>query len=244
MKLLWLNAAIMCAYFHAEACQPGQQRFGGSCYQLLTERMTWNQGDAACSEMGAALAVPDSLEEHQFIWEMFTGNVTTKGNLWIGCNDSAEEGKWMRSGDEGGECNYFSWAPEQPSDGEGQPFAQDCIDLWRRLSGFMDDVKCGNSLFVICESPVPFAVPTMSCLQRYADARSSSHCLNGHVMEDFSAEGVIACGSACRDKPRCRSFNLRRGGPGEMICQLNNITRNEADVKNIRLDSGCKYFEF
>ncbi|XP_038068731.1 perlucin-like [Patiria miniata] len=237
MKLIRLSGFIICACFYAEACQPVQETFGGSCYQLLTETMTWDQGDAACSEMGAALAVPDSLEEHQFIWEMFTGIVTV-GNLWIGCNDREEEGKWMQSG-EGGECNFFNWAP-----GEPRGVYSDCIQLWRLPNGLMDDKGCSYPRSVICESPVPLAVPTMSCLQRYADVRSSSHCLTGHVIKEFSAKGVISCGSACRDEPRCRSFNLRRGGPGEMICQLNNITRNEADVKNIRLDNGCKYFEF
>ncbi|XP_038068732.1 alpha-N-acetylgalactosamine-specific lectin-like [Patiria miniata] len=238
MKLIWLNA-IVCACFYAEACKPGQQRFGGSCYQLLNESMTWDQGDAACSEMGAVLAVPDSLEEHQFIWEMFTGIVTV-GNLWIGCNDREEEGKWMKSS-EGGECNFFDWAPAEPSGGYSHI---NCMHLWRYENGLMDDDVCSVPRSVICESPAPLAMPTMSCLQRYTDTRSSSHCLTGHVMEEFSAKGVITCGSACRDEPRCRSFNLRRGGPGELICQLNNITRNEADVKNIRLDNGCKYFNF
>ncbi|XP_038069455.1 C-type lectin-like [Patiria miniata] len=239
MKLIWLSVFIVCVWFYAEACQPGQERFGGSCYQLLTERTTWDQGDAACSEMGAALAVPDSLEEHQFIWEMFTGNVSA-GHLWIGCNDREEEGKWMKSSG-GGECNFFKWASGEPNGGDSHI---DCMQLWRNGNGLMDDTDCAYQIFVICESPVTLAVPTMSCLQRYADARSSSHCLTGHVIKEFSAKGVIACGSACRDEPRCRSFNLRRGGPGELICQLNNVTRNEADVKNIRLDNGCKYFEF
>ncbi|XP_038066546.1 macrophage mannose receptor 1-like [Patiria miniata] len=235
MKLIRWSGFIICACFYAEACQPGQERFGGSCYQLLTEEMTWDQGDAACSEMGAALAVPDSLEEHQFIWEMFTGNVSA-GNLWVGCNDREEEGKWMQSSG-GGECNFFKWAPGEPRGNS------DCMHLWRKKKGLMDNHYCSSPMSVICEIP-PLAVPTMSCLQRYADARSSSHCLTSHVIKEFSAKGVIACGSACRDDPRCRSFNLRRGSPGELICQLNNIARNEADVKNIRLDNGCKHFEF
>ncbi|XP_038064640.1 perlucin-like protein [Patiria miniata] len=237
MELIcWMSVvAIVRACVYAEACQPAQERFGGSCYQLLAEKMTWDQGDAACSEMGAGLAVPDSLEEHQFIWKMFTANVTL-GELWIGCNDREEEGKWVKSG-EGGECNFVNWAP-------GEPVVGDCMQLWRDRNGLMDDNACNNLIFVICERPVPLAVPTMSCLQSYADARSPSHCLTGHVIKEFLAKGVIACGSACRGEPGCRSFNLRRGGPGEMICQLNSITRNEADGKNIRLDNGCKYFEF
>ncbi|XP_038066548.1 tyrosine-protein kinase receptor Tie-1-like [Patiria miniata] len=164
----------MCACFHAEACQPGQQRFGGSCYQLLNKSMTWDQGDAACLEMGTALAVPEFMDEQKFIYKMYGKSK----DLWIGCNDKEQEGKIRKA--------------------------------------------------IICQSPAPLATPKMFCLQRYADARSSSHCLTGHVIKEFSATGVIACGSACRDEPRCRSFNLRRGDPGVLICQLNNITRFSA----------------
>ncbi|XP_038066550.1 uncharacterized protein LOC119736605 [Patiria miniata] len=218
MKLLWLNVAIVCACFHAEACQPGQQRFEGFCYQLLNESMTWDQGDAACLEMGTALVIPESMDEQNFIYKMYG----KKKDLWIGCNDKEQEGKWVKSSEEG-ECNFLNWAPKEPNGGVGF----DCMQL-RRSFNLMDDTKCWFRKGVICQSLAPLAVPTMSCLQRYADARSSSHCLTGHVIKEFSAKGVIACGLACLDEPRCRSFNLRRGGPGEMFCQLNNITRVSA----------------
>ena len=85
----------------------------------------------------------------------------------------------------------------------------------------------------------------MPCLQKYADGRLKTHCLNGHVIEQFPAKGVIACAAACRDEPRCRSFNLHSSGcRGDSICQLNSITRDEAGEENVAVDETCNYFNF
>ena len=132
----------------------------------------------------------------------------------------------MRVDGRGQECSYLKWAPGEPTDVPGQA----CLQLWFERDGLMDDTYCSHSKFAICECPViPFTTLGMSCLQQFADTHSLSHCLIGHVIKEVPTKGVIACGSACRDEPLCRSFNLRQGDRGDKTCQLNNITRSEAD---------------
>ena len=164
MNLAWLVIIINTAWVGAMSCPAGQKQLGNSCYRLLNKTMTWEGATRACSDMGGGLAVPDSSEEHQFIWKMFTGSVQ-EGNVWTGCTDKEEEGKYVHSGQQ---CHYLEWAPGEPYDGENQ----DCIVLWRKHQGLMDDDGCNLSCFVICESPaVLFESPVMFCMQANPEGR-------------------------------------------------------------------------
>ena len=109
MKLVWLGISlgITVALVPARLCPPGQERFIGSCYQLLTGRMDWEYGNRTCYDLGARLAVPDTPAEHHFIWTMFTEAVGA-GNLWIGCNDRRRAGRWVLPGGGSQACNYLN----------------------------------------------------------------------------------------------------------------------------------------
>ena len=127
MYLAWIVIVVNAAWVGAVSCPAGQKQLGDSCYRLLNETMTWEEANQVCSDMGGGLAVPDSPEEHQFIWEMFTGSLQ-EGNVWTGCTDKEEEGKYVHSGQQ---CHYLAWAPEEPKD-DGQ---QNCVILWRKYQG-------------------------------------------------------------------------------------------------------------
>ena len=103
--------------------------------------MTFDMALSTCTEMGGGLAVPDSLSEHQFIWEMFTQDVT-EDDLWIGCTDMEEEGKWVQPG-EGGhvECSYINWYPGEPNGRNAYP-AHDCASMKRSYDGRWNDNSC------------------------------------------------------------------------------------------------------
>ncbi|XP_038049530.1 C-type lectin lectoxin-Lio2-like [Patiria miniata] len=220
----------------AETICRDQRWFRDSRYCLIDEQMPWQNGFTICSDMGGGLAIPDSMEEQQFIWEMFTDTISTE-DVWIGCIFKNDQ--WVYPGEGGQVCQYTNWAPNEPIQNDG------CVHLWRSHAGEWNDLPCSWSQFVICEIPtVPPVTPRMSCMQAHAYmyVRLPTHCLTGHVIKEFPVKGAIACGSACRDEPRCRSFQLRRRSPGEIICQLNDINRYQAHEKDIKLDSACDYF--
>ena len=172
IALAWITVAIMAVYVHAQPCQLGQARFGDSCYQLLTWTMTWEEGNQTCSDMGGSMAVPDSADEHQFIWNMFA-KVVSDRNVWIGCNDMKEEGVYLQPGEGGHLCGYVDWAPEEPL--EVNKHSEDCLEIWPSYGGSINDAPCSAGRYVICEDPAMLSV--LTCLKEFADGRFTAKCV-------------------------------------------------------------------
>ena len=229
MKLLWINIVIMAAYVYTQPCQPGQERFGVSCYQLLAEKMTWDEGNQACYDMGGSMAVPDSPDEHQFIWNMST-TAGDGGDLWAGCNDKEEEGHWVQAGN-GQDCGYLAW-------GEGQPSksSQRCAQMDDKYAGgLLNDEQCHKDAGVTCEFS---AVPSITCLREYADDHVAVRCLTSHFIEDLPAKIPLLLRSVSQGQPRRRSFVLRQENRGEKICHLSQVTTTDDVMDN------CFYFYY
>ena len=93
----WCLAITLTYYVHALPCKFGRERFDNSCYQLLSGIMNWQDASRACSDtcLGGGLAVPDSLDEHLFIWKWLNETVSDR-NLGIGCHREGD--KWIQDG--------------------------------------------------------------------------------------------------------------------------------------------------
>ncbi|XP_038055991.1 hepatic lectin-like [Patiria miniata] len=232
MKLALLSIVAMLAGVQAEPCQPGQERFGGSCYQMTPGLLVWEKAQQTCSNLGGHLVVPDSLEENQFILEMFRRKVPDSENLWIGCSDGEEEGRWVQAGGGDQECTYLNWASGEPH--PSYKDWEDCAGIWGGHAGSWNDFPCTSSYYAMCES---HAVPSMSCLLTY-DARGffTAHCLTDRIPKE--ATSSVAWALTCRDEPRCRSFSLRQASRGAfMSCQLDPATE-------MNTDKSCLYYYF
>ena len=219
-----MTIAVAVACVQARPCQPGQERFGDSCYQLLTGTMTWDEGNRTCTDMGGSMAVPDSLDEHDFIWNMFTASGRS-GNLWVGCSLD-EEGRYVNA-ENGHECNYFRWAPGQPSAN-----GEDCQHLWAGSGGLLDDTFCYLEVSIMCEF---VGLPSISCLREYTGCQMAVHCLTSHSIQDLPAKVPFIMRSVFQGQPRSRSFILRHENQGELICHLSQ-TDNDQEHKS------CFYF--
>ena len=161
MKLVCLYLMTMTACILASSCKLGQERCGGFCYQLLDQKMAWDEANTTCSDMGGGLVVPNSEDEHQFIWKMFERNIR-EGNVWIGCTDMEEEGKWIQAGGGGQECSYFNWAQGQPNQYNG--WEEDCVEMRNWYDGLWNDSECFHMYFVICRFTACHPEPDMFCL--------------------------------------------------------------------------------
>ncbi|XP_071796983.1 snaclec bothroinsularin subunit beta-like [Asterias amurensis] len=225
----------------AAICPTDWQRYGESCYLLITQRMNWTEANDTCVESNAALAVPNSQIEQTFIWSMFkeffNGSQPTR-QLWIGCYFDQETDEWQHCPLRDVHNTYENWKRSQPDNNT----ATGCVIMRRDRNGKWADTKCSKNHFAVCELQVD-TTPRSFCLETGPDGRIKSQCLVGHVMKEVRAVGVVSCGWACRSEPRCRSFNLlMEQGPGKMVCQLNNATLHEA-AKDMELQDQCYSFD-
>ena len=232
---------VWCYTTMAAICPTDWQRYGESCYLLITESMSWADAKTSCLKSNAALAVPNSNTEQTFIWsaflKIFNGEPTD--NLWIGCYFNSVAGGWQHCPLRDVPDTFEHWRQEKP-DSIGNRV---CVTMDKRDNGRWNNEKCSYIHFAICELQVDIT-PHSFCLQTGPDGRIKSQCLVGHVMKELRADGVVSCGKACRSEPRCRSFNLlMKQGPGKMVCQLNNATRHEETDLDIMEKGNCYYFD-
>ncbi|XP_071809236.1 perlucin-like protein [Asterias amurensis] len=194
-------------------CPSGWESWGGSCYKLLEGTMTWQDGRFKCQEMGGEMVAPSSLEENNYILSK------TLDYVWINCNDIKVEGQWDCTPDNGG---YRNWNPlHRPHGGT----SRNCAELIPSWGGKWSDYPCSKSDdHVICKGKE--VVATQAKLKQW---RLFASCLTGHTLREIPTSNVRACATECDYDPICRSFNVQHFRSGERICQLNKITRYEAD---------------
>ncbi|XP_071803954.1 perlucin-like protein [Asterias amurensis] len=197
----------------AHSCKPqmvcpfGWESWGGSCYKLLEETMTWQEGRLKCQEMGGEMVAPSSLEENNYLLSKTIGNC-----ILINCNDLEIEGQWVCTPDNGG---YMNWNAYEPNGGT----RENCTVLVPSWSGKWNDVLCSKICHVICKGEEV----------KLKQWRLLASCLIGHTLREIPTSNVRACATECHYDARCRSFNVHHFGSGERICQLNSRTRYEAD---------------
>ena len=232
---------VACYTTLAAICPTDWQRYGESCYFLITQPMNWYDANDTCFKSHATLAVPNSQTEQTFIWEMFPellkGTKPTR-SLWIGCNDLQEVGNWQHCPLKNESDVYQNWEEGRP----GNNAEKNCVVMSRFSAGQWRNLYCTRTKYATCERPLDTTTPVF-CLQAGSNGRVESHCLFGHVMQELRAEGVMSCGKACRSEPRCRSFNLLGLGRGEMVCQLNNATLQEAADGDMKANDKCYFFD-
>ena len=225
----------------AAICPTDWQRYGESCYLLITRPMNWQDANDTCRPHGA-LTVPNSEAEQAFIWDIFTSyfGVEPPLDLWFGCSDIEEEGVWTPCSLREEDHAYNKWKYDQPSNKS----EQNCAAMKKGFGGRWADRKCSLELCAMCEVLIKSTTIPVFSLQTGPDGRVESKCLVGHVMKELRADGVVSCGKACRSEPRCRSFNLlMEKGSGKMVCQLNNVTRHEAADGNMKARYKCYFFD-
>ena len=223
--------------FTAAFCPTGWHRYGKACYFVIKDKMGWHNAGDICAASQANLAIPNSSNEETFLWELLQGELHPNGleeGVWIGCNDIQQEGVWQHCPLRNDRTNmYQNWAVGRPDN--RHPKA-DCalVSKWRHW----DNQICTNLKYATCELPIINYNP-LFCLQIGSDGHITSQCLTGHVMKEIQAQGVVSCGKACLSHPRCSSYNLLDQGPGRMVCQLNNITLQNAAAQDVKEIENC-----
>ena len=209
---------------HQMMCPFGWESWGGSCYKLLDGTMTWHEGGLKCLEMGGEMVAPSSSDENNYILSK------TDFRVWINCNDLEMEGQWNCTVDNGG---YKNWYTRYGEPGGGT--RENCAMLEFDKDGGWLDVRCSQLYSTICKGEE--VMTTQAKLKQW---RLLASCLTGHTLREIPSSNVRACATVCHYDPRCRSFNVQHFRTGERICQLNNVTRYEAD--HTQFVKSKKYF--
>lgn len=133
--------------------QPGT--WNGHAYaalNIVTLRLdSYVECESYCESMGGHLAVINSQEENDYIFQYLQGN--DYETAFFGYSDREEEGvwKWVY-----GDSDYTNWAPGQPNNGAVNPggekehYAHFFTDADR--AGMWNDAPFGsNSKYIVCE---------------------------------------------------------------------------------------------
>nr|XP_039273070.1 collectin-11-like [Styela clava] len=124
----------------------------GLWYRLFEDTATWTQAKANCEAQNARL--PSSgMRTKSIRKEVFGGIPNSIGNLWLGYNDIAREGRWIWS--DNIVFHNFHWRRGEPNNVWGM---EDCalmtIESHVRGEISLNDVLCTSEAFVsryICE---------------------------------------------------------------------------------------------
>ncbi|XP_038049774.1 C-type lectin domain family 10 member A-like [Patiria miniata] len=236
-----LDVLLLMAGFEASVatvCPVGWHRYGKACYFVVNEIRGWHIAKSICAASQASLAVPNSLEEQTFIWELLQWEFYPDGpgnGAWIGCNDIDWEGDWQNCPLRGDDTNaYQNWREGKPDNQRG---GADCALMVNSAGGKWGNQLCTNPRYATCELAIIDYDP-LFCLQIGTHGHIISPCLtDNHVLMEFD-QGLESCGMACLSHPKCSSFNLKDQGQGKTVCQLNDLTlQNAADEDVVEIEN-------
>ena len=137
-----LGGGASCSAEYPFICRGGSAPSKGG-FTYHSSPKSWEAARADCMARGGDLASIHSAAENQQAFELSRG-----GNMWLGLNDRAAEGKWKWS--DGTPMDYKRWS-ESGADSWGGD--EDCAGFWEgRGDGSWDDMYGEAS----CSQPLPY----------------------------------------------------------------------------------------
>ncbi|XP_038075166.1 lactose-binding lectin l-2-like [Patiria miniata] len=222
-------------------CPSGWFALQNACYIFLPDKMDWWQAKEVCERPGSSLIVPDSQEEHDFIWREIKGGEYGATDdmdgteVWVGCSFVYDMFGRSLSCVNVTNPIYQNWAPGEPAD-----LLEQCLVMADKFKGKWGSKSCSALKYVACEmhvSRVSFCMPTD------ADGQYPPHCLPNHEIKNLTT-GLSECAKECGKEHRCHSFNLWQKEEEDVgVCQLNSATRLQASTEEYTYVEDCYFYE-
>nr|XP_054765841.1 perlucin-like protein [Lytechinus pictus] len=208
------------------ACPAGWDQHLTRCYWFLDiKKISWEQANSDCHDIGGYLYVPSSDEEGIFVQDALESRdsfASISEAVWIGCDDREKEGTYICH-EEGGDTGYRHWAVNEPSDSWNLVWGEDCISAYtgrpnNSVVPLWNDKACnGVSYHAVCERS---ATNLYTIVRRFhmPSPRSSALMIPDYCLlkqPDLKPEGIttsslIRCAASCANDPVCQSFNFFR----------------------------------
>ncbi|KAK8734902.1 hypothetical protein OTU49_005721, partial [Cherax quadricarinatus] len=126
------------------------------CYQVVSDAMSWGQGEEFCMSMGGHLASVGSAEEETIIQQLpGMSDHTFYKSVWVGLRMGSESGfEWS----DGTAFDYVNWDEDQP---DNHYERENCVSA-NMLTMKLSDSVCGAYFPFICEAPQGMMVTTLA----------------------------------------------------------------------------------
>uniref|UniRef100_A0AAY4DQ97 Brevican core protein n=1 Tax=Denticeps clupeoides TaxID=299321 RepID=A0AAY4DQ97_9TELE len=129
-----------------EHCEPGWEKFQGSCYRHFTKRQSWEVAEKHCRMCGGHLVSLMTPEEQEFINDKY------REYQWTGLNDRTIEGDFRWS--DGNPLLYENWYRGQPD--SYFLSGENCVVMVWHDDGHWSDVPCNYHLSYTCKKGISF----------------------------------------------------------------------------------------
>ncbi|XP_006824446.2 C-type mannose receptor 2-like [Saccoglossus kowalevskii] len=115
-------------------------------YQVLTDKMTWDDAKAACESSASwKLAEIRSQAQQDAIKAILPAG---DDHYWIGVKDVVGDNKNYEYAT-GGSVIYTDWSSNEPNNYKGT--AEDCVELRGNHDYEWNDIPCSNKIAAVCE---------------------------------------------------------------------------------------------
>lgn len=119
-KFIALVSLVSLASLLAATAQPPAQQppkdatlYDGKLYQFIDAKVSWDEAEKKCVELGGILVSIKTKETHEFLLKLSKGKC-----FWAGASDKLTEGVWLWR--DGTKVSYSDWAPNEPDDWKGK----------------------------------------------------------------------------------------------------------------------------
>jgi hypothetical protein len=126
----------------------------------LTVATNWNAAEALALSVGGHLATINDALENSWVVSEFSNYGGVPRPLWIGLNDTVQEGTFLWTSGEA--VTYLNWSPVEPNDGAGVFPTEEHVHIWNPDSGWpagsWNDAQEFLSYNGVVEVPEPASV--------------------------------------------------------------------------------------
>ena len=121
------------------------QKYEGSLYLIVLEKLTWSKAKQYCSNKEATLVDVDSRKLNDYINSQVRIAGNEKERFWIAAQYRKIDDKFINSN--GSDQKFFNWAHGSPN----QKGDKNCVEVRLDRNGAWNSVPCQHEKSFVCE---------------------------------------------------------------------------------------------
>ncbi|XP_054847398.1 tetranectin [Eublepharis macularius] len=118
------------------------------CFLVFSNAKTYHEASEDCISQGGTLSTPQTGDENDALYEYMRKSIGSDGDIWLGVNDMAIEGRWVDM--TGNNIAYKNWETEITTQPDGGKL-ENCASLSGVAIGKWFDKRCRDKLPYVCQ---------------------------------------------------------------------------------------------